>query len=353
MSSRLSRRPHAGLARGSRSDPPPLGLRSPPVPGFSRARRSPRRLPTPTRRARRPRHASPPIAAQLRRCGPAPRARLPTLRARVWYLRRRAPRRSRPGARLAGSQLADGRRLERFVLAGHERTRFEAPHGPGTRAHAHRHRPRAAHRTTSRHRAAATATRVSPSCMRAIRNLSSQRDQTPRLDQCRAAPAAAGAARRSDRASEPPFWSYCGSTHADRRDWVQPLRPGFSNRTSWAWGLRLRWRHPDRRCVAQRLRRCHWSSGADAGAVSLPVRCSDTRRAARPHANRSSACCSPASSSTHTKPLSPRTPAITSACWTRIGTSWVSVAFNHRMRRRPRTSRSGAPGAMSATARCN
>ncbi len=26
----------------------------------------------------------------------------------------------------------------------------------------------------------------------------------------------------------PPFWSYCGSTHADRRDWVQPVRPGFS-----------------------------------------------------------------------------------------------------------------------------
>jgi alpha-galactosidase len=26
---------------------------------------------------------------------------------------------------------------------------------------------------------------------------------------------------------EPPFWSFCGSTHADRRDWVQPVRPGF------------------------------------------------------------------------------------------------------------------------------
>ena len=26
----------------------------------------------------------------------------------------------------------------------------------------------------------------------------------------------------------PPFWSYCGSTHADRRDWVQPVRPGFA-----------------------------------------------------------------------------------------------------------------------------
>jgi alpha-galactosidase len=28
-------------------------------------------------------------------------------------------------------------------------------------------------------------------------------------------------------ASEPLFWSFCGSTHADRRDWVQPVRAGF------------------------------------------------------------------------------------------------------------------------------
>ena len=27
--------------------------------------------------------------------------------------------------------------------------------------------------------------------------------------------------------SEPPYWSFCGSTHADRRDWVQPVRAGF------------------------------------------------------------------------------------------------------------------------------
>ncbi len=26
---------------------------------------------------------------------------------------------------------------------------------------------------------------------------------------------------------EPPFWSYCGSSHEDRRDWVQPVRAGF------------------------------------------------------------------------------------------------------------------------------
>jgi alpha-galactosidase len=27
--------------------------------------------------------------------------------------------------------------------------------------------------------------------------------------------------------AEPSFWSFCGSTHADRRDWVQPVRDGF------------------------------------------------------------------------------------------------------------------------------
>jgi len=35
------------------------------------------------------------------------------------------------------------------------------------------------------------------------------------------------AAARTD-GTEPHFWSYCGSTHADRRDWVQPVRQGFA-----------------------------------------------------------------------------------------------------------------------------
>lgn len=36
----------------------------------------------------------------------------------------------------------------------------------------------------------------------------------------------AGEARSDD--TGPVFWSFCGSTHSDRRDWVQPVRPGFS-----------------------------------------------------------------------------------------------------------------------------
>ena len=35
-------------------------------------------------------------------------------------------------------------------------------------------------------------------------------------------------AASAQQAAEPTFWAYCGSTHADRRDWVQPLKSGFS-----------------------------------------------------------------------------------------------------------------------------
>ena len=36
-----------------------------------------------------------------------------------------------------------------------------------------------------------------------------------------------GVDERAATPSEPLFWSFCGSTHADRRDWVQPVRVGF------------------------------------------------------------------------------------------------------------------------------
>jgi alpha-galactosidase len=38
---------------------------------------------------------------------------------------------------------------------------------------------------------------------------------------------AAGSRGTASAADEPLFWSYCGSTHEDRRDWVQPVRVGF------------------------------------------------------------------------------------------------------------------------------
>jgi len=36
------------------------------------------------------------------------------------------------------------------------------------------------------------------------------------------------AAAAASPSTEPQFWCYCGSTHEDRRDWVQPLKAGFS-----------------------------------------------------------------------------------------------------------------------------
>lgn len=33
--------------------------------------------------------------------------------------------------------------------------------------------------------------------------------------------------REAAKGAEPLFWSFCGSTHSDRRDWVQPVRVGF------------------------------------------------------------------------------------------------------------------------------
>ena len=41
------------------------------------------------------------------------------------------------------------------------------------------------------------------------------------------APAAGAGATAGATSAEPPFWSFCGSTHSDRRDWVQPVRAGF------------------------------------------------------------------------------------------------------------------------------
>ncbi|MBS0422732.1 MAG: alpha-galactosidase [Proteobacteria bacterium] len=38
---------------------------------------------------------------------------------------------------------------------------------------------------------------------------------------------ASAGATRGAKDSAPPFWSFCGSTHSDRRDWVQPVRAGF------------------------------------------------------------------------------------------------------------------------------
>ena len=163
----------------------------------------------------------PPIAAQL--ADAVLRLELDaTLRVRVWYLAGAAAPLT-PWGTAGGLELADGRRLERFVLAGHERTRFEAQHGPGTRLTLTgiAHEPRIEQHLTielcDRYPGFAFV-RAS------FRNLSSQPIKL-RGWTCNALRLPRSAHADPDR---PDFWSYCGSTHADRRDWVQPVKPGFA-----------------------------------------------------------------------------------------------------------------------------
>ena len=61
------------------------------------------------------------------------------------------------------------------------------------------------------------------------RNLGTQPVSIDSWTQCALHLPHESAGRQGGRAppSDPPFWSFCGSTHSDRRDWVQPARPGF------------------------------------------------------------------------------------------------------------------------------
>ncbi len=118
-------------------------------------------------------------------------------------------------------QFADGSRLEHFRLREHSQQRIDADFGPGTQwllvgddarvqktvklQLFERYPGFAIYRVTYRN--------LSSSALR----VAGWRNAALRLP-----PLASPAAH-----SEPPFWSYCGSTHSDRRDWVQPVRSGF------------------------------------------------------------------------------------------------------------------------------
>jgi len=121
--------------------------------------------------------------------------------------------------------LADGARVDRFTLHEQSKQNIDAPFGPGIRLRMlgvsdsqiektvevelfERYPGFAIYRVSYRN--------LAPRAV-AIASWSNAEVHLP--------PAAAYH-QRGD-ASEPPFWSYCGSTHADRRDWVQAVRPGF------------------------------------------------------------------------------------------------------------------------------
>jgi alpha-galactosidase len=121
--------------------------------------------------------------------------------------------------------LRDGSRLDEFALREHSTQRINAPFGPGTRLRMigvadpqiektlevelfERYPGFAMYRVSYRN--------LAPEAV-AIRSWTNAA-----LHLLPEAAPDAGAD-----AAEPHFWSYCGSTHSDRRDWVQPVRPGF------------------------------------------------------------------------------------------------------------------------------
>ena len=116
--------------------------------------------------------------------------------------------------------LADGSRVEHFQLRHQEREPVRDQHGNGTRL---------------------TLTGVSPQIEKTVRielherypgfafyrvsyrNLSAQPIALAGWRTCDVQ-----LVERAAEGAEPKFWSYCGSTHEDRRDWVQPVKAGFS-----------------------------------------------------------------------------------------------------------------------------
>jgi alpha-galactosidase len=116
--------------------------------------------------------------------------------------------------------LADGSRVGHFQLRHQEREPVHDPHGNGTRL---------------------TLTGVSRQIEKIVRielherypgfafyrvsyrNLSAQSVALAGWRTCDVQ-----LVERAGEGAEPKFWSYCGSTHEDRRDWVQPVKAGFS-----------------------------------------------------------------------------------------------------------------------------
>src|SRR5579859_1079395 len=154
-----------------------------------------------------------------------------SLRSRVFFFQRGAhgPRRIALTQWAATEYLllADGSRVDQFAVSTKEERRIAGPHGAGTQltlvgSSASHIEKRIQIELFERYPGLAIS-RVS------YRNLSSR--PVP-LSGWRSAdvellPAAADPRATLD-ADAPQFWSYCGSTHEDRRDWVQPVRAGFA-----------------------------------------------------------------------------------------------------------------------------
>jgi alpha-galactosidase len=153
------------------------------------------------------------------------------MRSRAWRLRGAGepPTALTPWAATEYLLITDGKPLQEFALEHTERQALKGPEGPGSRL-------TLSGRTTSQ---------IEKSVRIEVRNRFpgfafyrvSYRNLSPRpislrgwrsTDLMLLPPAeAAGAPGAPPAAEEPLFWAYCGSTHEDRRDWVQPVRAGF------------------------------------------------------------------------------------------------------------------------------
>jgi alpha-galactosidase len=118
-------------------------------------------------------------------------------------------------------RLADGRWIERFALAGQQADKVDGAHGPGLR-----HRLTGLSAEGIEKTVAVTLFDRHPgfAVLRvAYRNTSAQRLQV-------AAWANSGHTLHPAHGRKPAFWTYSGASHADRRDWVQPMGHGFDQR---------------------------------------------------------------------------------------------------------------------------
>ena len=138
-------------------------------------------------------------------------------------------------------ELADGTRVGSFDLTSHSRQDFDGPFGKGTRLELmgrsdsapveksvtvelyHNYPGLAVYQVSFRNLGREPlAIQGWTQLDLTVPHEAVQHDTAPH----EAVPHEAGP-REAAKGAEPLFWSFCGSTHSDRRDWVQPVRVGF------------------------------------------------------------------------------------------------------------------------------